>query len=87
MMKSFMKDFTCMSYFRAGFISFGGLLGHALFSNTLNMGVSSFRYVCDNPIDTSYNASFLYTDEETNSAIMEWNHCSLDKFTLYISKP
>lgn len=82
MMKSFMKDFAYMSYFRAGFTSFGGVLGHTLFSNTSNMGVSSFRYVCDNPIGVSYNASFLYTNEETNSSIMEWNHCPLEKITL-----
>lgn len=82
LIKPFMKDFTCMSYFRAGFTSFGGVLGHILFSNTTNMGVSSFRYVCDDAANISYDASFLYTNEDISSAIIEWNHCPLEKITL-----
>lgn len=81
-MKSFMKDFSAMSYFRAGFIAMGGVLGHTIFSNALNMGVSSFRYVCNDTFSVSYDASFLYTDESIAAAITEWNCSPLDKLTL-----
>lgn len=71
-----------MSYFRAGFISYGGVLGHYIFSNTINMGLSSLKYVCEEPANISFDALVVYADANISSAIKEWNICPLEKMTI-----
>lgn len=82
LMKEFMKDFTHMSYFRAGFTAYGGILSHAIFSNATNMGLSSFKYMCEESPNITYDASILHSDAATKSTMKEWNTRPLDKMTL-----
>lgn len=66
------NSFSNMSSFRMGFIAMGGLLGHAIFLNMINSGISSSWYIkCDSSI-SSYDPSFLYSNPESKLLIRNW---------------
>lgn len=77
-----LKDsFSKMSSFRMGFMAMGGLLGHAIFSNTVTLGVTSLWYTkCEFSL-SSYDLSFLYSDPESKLLITNWKNQLLDQIT------
>ena len=74
--------FMYKSYFRAGFTSCGGVLGHMIFSNAANSGFTSFLYCNSGNASFSFDASTLYTDNQVNCAIKEWKNLPLNTITL-----
>lgn len=77
------KDsFSKISCFRMGFIAMGGLLGHAIFLSTLNLGVSSSWYTKYTSSNSSYDLAFLYSDGNSKSLIKNWKKQSLDQITI-----
>lgn len=80
--KDIKDSFSKISCFRMGFIAFGGLLGHAIFLNALNRGVSSSWYTKCNFTTCSYDSSFLYLDRKSKLLIKNWKKLPLDKITL-----
>lgn len=75
-------DFTMMSYFRAGFVARGGVLGDMIFSNMSNMGFNSLKYLCTENIEIPYDASSLYSDDKTIDSIVRWINFPLERMTL-----
>ncbi len=82
LLDSLPNDFTAKSYFRAGFVSYGGILTHGIFANTLNNGFSSFIYTSKNSISATYNEKPIYSDKKNIAAITEWKNYQLDKVSL-----
>lgn len=76
------SSFFKMSNFRMGLIAWGGLLGHAIFLNTLNLGVSSSWYIKCNFSASSYDPSFLYLDKNIKKLIENWKKQPLDQITI-----
>lgn len=76
------KDsFAKLSNFRMGFIAMGGLLGHAIFLNMTNSGISSSWYIkCDFPL-SSYDPSFLYSDPKSKLLIRNWKKQPFEQIT------
>lgn len=75
------SSFSNMSSFRMGLIAFGGLLGHAIFLNTINWGISSSWYVKTPFIPSKYDSTFLYSDESKTS-IRNWKEIPFDQISV-----
>lgn len=76
------KDsFSKLSCFRMGFIAYGGLLGHAIFFNTINNGISSSWYTKRSFSTLSYDSSFLYTDAKSRLLIRNWKKQPFNQIT------
>lgn len=76
-MENILKDFELMSFFRAGFLSIGGMFGKHIFDGLNNSGLNSFMYssvipeiVLENTIDDSYFASEKAYYEDWKNAII-----------------
>ena len=75
------SSFSMISSFRMGFIAHGGLLGHAIFLNTINLGISSSWYVKSRFIPSTYDSAFLYSDESKTS-IRNWKEIPFDQISI-----
>lgn len=80
------SSFSMISSFRMGFIAHGGLLGHAIFSNTINLGISSALYVNSRFIPSTYDSAFLYSDESKTS-IRNWKKIPFDQISTFSFPP
>ena len=76
-------DFFDISYFRAGFVSYGGYLGHFIFDNTIENGYSSFIFKKP-PASFSISAfdSNDILDGFALGMIKEWQQLSLDDISI-----
>lgn len=75
------SSFSMISSFRMGLIACGGLLGHAIFLNTINWGISSSWYVKSRFIPSTYDSAFLYSDESKTS-IRNWKEIPFDQISI-----
>lgn len=75
-------SFSKVSSFRMGFIALGGLLGRAIFFNTLNLGISSSWYTKNKFSASSYNPSFLYSDADSKLQIRNWKKLPLNQIAV-----
>lgn len=76
-MENILKDFELMSFFRAGFLSIGGMFGKHIFDGLDDSGVNSFRYLSVIPeivmkekMDDSYMESEKAYYEDWKNAII-----------------
>lgn len=75
------SSFSMISNFRMGFVAYGGLFGHAIFSNTINLGISSSWYVKSRFTPSTYDSTFLYSDESKTS-IKNWKEIPFDQISI-----
>lgn len=73
-------SFLFNSYFRAGYLGYGGVLTWELFANAINNGFSSNVYVKHPKVKEEYDASGLSKD--LASAIEEWKSIDLKEVKL-----
>lgn len=77
-LEKILKNFELMSFFRAGFISVGGLLGKAIFDNVSNNGISSFEYISTDLKRNRNDSSYLFTPVN-KKLIKEWKNIILNE--------
>lgn len=77
-MEKILKNFEFMSSFRAGYISIGGILGKAVFDNTITNGISSFVYT-DISLKTENNVSLYAFIAESRAIIKEWRNLIIEE--------
>ncbi len=75
------NSFSNISSFRMGFIARGGLLGHAIFLNTINLGISSSWYVKSRFIPSTYDFSFVCSDE-SKAFIKNWKEIPFNQISI-----
>ena len=75
------SSFSMISSFRMGFIAHGGLLGHAIFLNTINFGLSSSLYIKSRFIPSTYDSTFLFSDESKTS-IRNWKEIPFNQISI-----
>lgn len=76
------KDsFSKISYFRMGFIANGGLLGHVIFLNAINLGISSSMYVKSRFTPSTYNPAFLYSSKG-KALIRNWKKIPFNQISI-----
>lgn len=81
LIEDMIDSFSKMSSFRMGFIARGGLLGYVIFLNTINLGISSSLYVKSRFIPSTYDSTFLYSDEGKTS-IRNWKEIPFDQISI-----
>ena len=77
-MEKILKNFEFMSSFRAGFISIGGMLGKAVFDNTISNGISSFIYTDINFKPENKIPSYIFT-AESRAIEKEWQNLIIEE--------
>lgn len=73
-------SFLNSSYFRAGYLGYGGILTWELFANTINNGFSSNVFVKHPKVKAEYDASGL--EGKFDDAINEWKSIDLKEVNL-----
>ena len=68
------KSFEIMSWFRAGFIGWGGELAAAVFSNAVNNNISSFSYCKERFDKIDFDISGIIS-ADAKERLKEWKHC------------
>lgn len=68
-----------LTYFHAGFVAYGGLLGQCLFFNMTNQGFSIQSYLGISHVALLFDPSFLYKYNKNKDSIKEWKNSSLEK--------
>lgn len=77
-MEKILKNFELMSSFRAGFISVGGMLGKAIFDNTITNGISSFAYI-DISLKNENNILSYVLTAENREILKEWQNLIMEE--------
>ncbi len=76
------KSFEKCSYFRAGFIAYGGLLAWNIFYNSANSGYSSKVFVANSPKMKAFDAKKLYEAKEIIDSIYEWQKIDISSINI-----
>lgn len=80
--RNFVDSLELLTYFHAGFVAYGGLLGQCLFLNMANQGFSIQGYLNNSNTILSFDPSFLYKYNKNKTIIKEWKSSPLKKITI-----
>lgn len=78
----FIDSLEGLTYFHAGFVASGGLLGQCLSFNMTNCGFSIWGYLSSSHTTLSFDPSFLYKYKKNKDIIKEWKSSPLEKITI-----